>query len=292
MSWLFSQALVGEYLGGICSDGEPSAPSNGSPTQLAYLPPDKMTEFSRLSRFGMTFKPLTADRGAELLTSYLADFHVKTFHQQEKAPESTDLNQGCGATWLELLARYDPATSLWKTPQCSLFEDSEPSLETWPRWGLMHDGVSYQQQTLTLRTKEIESGFWPMPTTQGLNGGSGSRKLLSRKIWPTPRSNDAKKGGDFDDMNPRNGLPAAVKRWPTPVKSDYSARRPTETWEGSNLPSQVWVANGGIENPDKPPAKLNPTWVEWLMGWPLGWTDLKPLETDKFLLWQNSHGKF
>jgi hypothetical protein len=27
--------------------------------------------------------------------------------------------------------------------------------------------------------------------------------------------------------------------------------------------------------------KLNPTWVEWLMGWPMEWTDLKPLETDK-----------
>jgi hypothetical protein len=27
--------------------------------------------------------------------------------------------------------------------------------------------------------------------------------------------------------------------------------------------------------------KLNPEWVEWLMGWPLGWTDLKPLEMDK-----------
>jgi hypothetical protein len=27
---------------------------------------------------------------------------------------------------------------------------------------------------------------------------------------------------------------------------------------------------------------LNPQWVEWLMGWPLGWTDLQPLETDKF----------
>jgi hypothetical protein len=27
--------------------------------------------------------------------------------------------------------------------------------------------------------------------------------------------------------------------------------------------------------------KLNPMWVEWLMGWPLAWTDLKPLEMDK-----------
>ena len=36
---------------------------------------------------------------------------------------------------------------------------------------------------------------------------------------------------------------------------------------------------------------LNPTWVEWLMGWPLGWTDLKPLEMDKFRQWQRSHGR-
>lgn len=35
--------------------------------------------------------------------------------------------------------------------------------------------------------------------------------------------------------------------------------------------------------------KLNPTWVEWLMGWPLGWTDLKPLATDKFRSWRQQH---
>jgi hypothetical protein len=26
---------------------------------------------------------------------------------------------------------------------------------------------------------------------------------------------------------------------------------------------------------------LNPPWVEWLMGWPIGWTGCEPLETDK-----------
>jgi hypothetical protein len=34
--------------------------------------------------------------------------------------------------------------------------------------------------------------------------------------WPTPRANDSEKRGDFDVNNPRNGLPAAAKRWPTP----------------------------------------------------------------------------
>jgi hypothetical protein len=35
---------------------------------------------------------------------------------------------------------------------------------------------------------------------------------------------------------------------------------------------------------------LNPNWVEWLMGWPIGWTDLKPLEMGKFQRWLDLHG--
>jgi hypothetical protein len=36
--------------------------------------------------------------------------------------------------------------------------------------------------------------------------------------------------------------------------------------------------------------RLSPTWVEWLMGWPLGWTDLKPLVMDKYQQWLEKHG--
>ena len=79
MSWLFSQALVEEYLGASSLDGEQSAPLNGKPTQQAYCAPDKMTDFCLLSQFGMTFKPLMENLGQELLTLYLADFHAKTF---------------------------------------------------------------------------------------------------------------------------------------------------------------------------------------------------------------------
>jgi hypothetical protein len=38
--------------------------------------------------------------------------------------------------------------------------------------------------------------------------------------------------------------------------------------------------------------KLNPTWVEWLMSWPLEWSDLKPLATDRFRQWQQQHGDY
>jgi hypothetical protein len=36
--------------------------------------------------------------------------------------------------------------------------------------------------------------------------------------------------------------------------------------------------------------RLNPMWVEWLMAWPLGWTDLKPLEMDKSHSAPQPHG--
>ena len=87
MSWLFSRVLVEEYLEGNCSDGELSALLSGNPTPQAYLPPDRMTAFSRPSRFGMTFAPLTDGLGAELLMWFLAASRARTSAQQGKERE-------------------------------------------------------------------------------------------------------------------------------------------------------------------------------------------------------------
>lgn len=38
--------------------------------------------------------------------------------------------------------------------------------------------------------------------------------------------------------------------------------------------------------------KVNPLWNEWRMGWPIGWTDLKPLETGKIQLWLQTPSRF
>ena len=43
---------------------------------------------------------------------------------------------------------------------------------------------------------------------------------------------------------------------------------------------QMTAGNGG---------QLNPTWTEMLMWWPLEWTALKPLATDKFRQWRQQH---
>jgi hypothetical protein len=83
MSWLFSQALVEAYLGDIYLDGEQSVQSSGNNIQQAYCALDKMTDFCRISQFGMMFKPLTESLGEELLMSYLGDFHARTLAQPE-----------------------------------------------------------------------------------------------------------------------------------------------------------------------------------------------------------------
>ena len=227
MSWLYSRVLVEEYLGENFSDGEQSAPLNGNPIQQAYCSPDKMMEVSRLSRFGMTFKPLTASRGEELLMLYRADFHAKTLVQPEKAQELMENEAGCGEKWRGSFAKYDPDSSLWRTHQCSLLGGLDEFSETWPRWGSMRTGECYQLPMLEQNINEKEYGLWPTPTTPsggGNCGGSGAYK-------------------------------------------------------------------NAIKNGTHIPHSINPNLYEWLMGWPIGWTDLKPLETDKSHCALQQHGE-
>jgi hypothetical protein len=232
MSWLFSQVLVEEYLGENFLDGEQSVPLSGNSTQLAYLPQDKMTDYSRLSRFGMMFRPLTEQVGEELLMSYQAAFHAKTSQSLEQVMDLTENAQECGKRWQGLLARYDPNTHLLRIVQCSLFEDLNQSLQTWPRWGSMRNGECFQQPMWEQTICEKEYGS------------------LHKEKWPTPVARDYKDTG---------------------TKEALSRAKAKRTSPGVAL--IIGAELGG---------SLNPIFSEWLMGWPLGWTDLKPLGMDKF----------
>ena len=262
MSWLFSQVLVEEYLGENFSDGEPSVQLNGKHIQQAYCSPDKMMEYSHLSRFGMMFKPLMENHGKELLMLYLEAFHAKTSRQQEGEMDLMEKEAECGKRWQGLLARYDQNTHSLRTVQCSLLEDLSESLQTWPRWGSMRNGECFQQPMLEQDIKEKEYGlsekipnninFFHTPCTTGIDGGSSSRKALRKRIaqFPTPQASDHRDRGNL---------------------SNPSIQRRLKIGKQLNLSMVVHLTSG----------QLNPMWVEWLMGWPIGWTDLKPLEMDK-----------
>ena len=184
MSWLFSRALVGAYSAGICLDGEPSAPSSGTPTPQAFWSPGRTTDTSPRFPSGMTCRPLTADLGAVLLTSCLEASRVRTSAPQERAQASTASEAGCGRTWLGSLARYDRDTSSWRTPQCSLLAGLDVFSETWPRWGTMRDGVCWALLTPVRRMSGSECGFWPTPQRVDGKGASAESTFEQRaKQW-------------------------------------------------------------------------------------------------------------
>ena len=317
MSWLFSQALVEASSAATCLDGEPSALSSGNPTQLAYLPPDRMTAFSRPSRSGMTFRPLTDDLGAAVLTWCLEASRARTSAWPAKAQESTGNDQACGATWRGSLARFDPATSLWRTAQPSLLEDLGESSVIWPRSGMTAAGQCWELPTLGRRIKETGSGLLlPTPLASlATHGGPNQRDssgrpglLMAAMKWPTPTvcGNYNRKGASASSGD---GLATAVQKWPTPIASDScgSSGKPapgkqtqlvdavrfatplSRDWR-SGKTSQATAEKNSRPLSEQIGGSLNPTWVEWLMGWPLGWTDLKPLATDRCHFAQPQHG--
>lgn len=179
MSWLFSRVLVEAYSEATSSDGEQYAPSKSTDTPQAYCAPDKMKAFSRLSRFGITFAPLTESLGEGLLTWYLVGFRARTSVQQADEQELKVSEVDCGKRWHAWFAKYDRATSSWKTAQRSLVEDLELYSETWPKSGTMRNGVCWEQVTLERRITESESGYWVgTPTAEWALGQTDSRVRL------------------------------------------------------------------------------------------------------------------
>ena len=68
---------------------------------------------------------------------------------------------------------------------------------------------------------------------------------------------------------------------PTPTARDWK--------DNGQNPSELARKTGSLAT--RVGGKLNPTWVEWVMGWPLGWTGLEPLETGRFQKWLEEHGR-
>ena len=149
------------------------------------------------------------------------------------------------------LASYDRDTSSWKTSQRCFLEGWIPYSQTFPRSGMTRNGTLFRLVPLVPRTGGNGSGLWPTPDTGESLSGHG-RRGISRN----PRHQSA------------NSLEARVRQWPTPTVQDASNNGgPSQSQR--NTPPLNSVAGGA----------LNPQWVEWLMGFPIGWTDCEDSAT-------------
>jgi hypothetical protein len=192
-----------------------------------------MTAFSRLSRFGMTFKPLTESLGQDVLTSYLEDFPAKIYPRQEMEKDLTESAVDYGKRWGGLLAKFDLNTSMWKTPQCSLITDSIECLQTFTNWGSMRDGVLWEQTSLVHPIEENDFGWWPTPVasdymTGQTNGITYTGKRFVRTSQKTGTEFGAKLTSAYRLMT-GNHLPANFSEWMMGWPQDWTELKPVGT---------------------------------------------------------------
>lgn len=157
----------------------------------------------------------------------------------------------------ELLATWEPSSCSWKTRQSLLLGGLATFSERWPREGGMRSGSCWARATSAPHISANGSGFWLATPT-----AVGNQLSPSMMKWPTCRR--------------------WVESFPTPIAHDAKC-------DGSPSEVRKRHLNGVIGG------RLNPEWVEWLMGWPVNWTAVRGsrhLEMDKFREWQRQHSPF
>ncbi len=284
MSWHYLQGQEAASWEGDCLDGAPSVLLSLIPMPETSCLHDRRTDALTDSQSGMTCGPSMDITGVEQSMSLAVDFRVRTSAQPERERELPESSPVCGRTWRASSVRFDLVSCSWKTARCLFQEDLPWSSVILPRWGMMRDGECWERNTPELPTSDTDSGLWPTSVADGdraTNYAQGGTSLgYAGRNWPTPtvHGNHNRRGAS---KNSGDGLATAVKMWSTPTCHDRNgqsgAKRGRNAQGGECLAQQV----GGT---------LNPMWVEWLMGWPVGWTDCEPLETDKFQQWLRSHG--
>jgi len=279
-------------------------------TQDGFCSSDSETECCPSSPSGTMSAPLTESPGEEQLMLFAEDFPAKTLVPQEEEPALGESVRDYGKNMPELLTRYGLKLSLRKTLRFCGVAGLTLSSETCPNWGMMQDGACWELGTSARPIKETGCGYL-LPTPDASKRGPckeynpKSRSQSGRTLqtlaacdplgvtWPTPTTQDAKNNGSQSQMR-RNTKPldAAVTGTQTPPKYATPQSRDFRTGSRDRWENPERSRNLNDQLATRETGQLNPSWVEWLMGWPVGWTDLKPLETVRFQQWQQQHGTF
>jgi hypothetical protein len=216
----------------------------------------------------------------------------------------------CGPGCATPLARLDPDTQSWKMFEDIFPLGEQPFLPILPPSGMTQNGTLLARKASAQTTVETESLSWPTPTavTRPMEGNvrmyrakiqagemteAEAEAILGKSVWaaqgkvpemwPTPRANSAMASTITPeiahDPKRRPNLETVVGRrmWPTPITHGTMTATRVEN-------ERKFLQNGGeystrllqavaLSNTAST-GYLNPTWVEWLMGFPEGWTDL------------------
>ena len=203
---------------------------------------DNGTKSCQNSQFGMISPLLMQSLGREKSTLSVEDSPARTFHQLVRVQGLEAKEVGYGNIWQELFMKFNQDTFLLKTHHCLWEMDLQLSSVILPQWGMMQDGVFWEQMILGVITHARDAGYWPTPLKS--EGPGGQQMKLTDAI------------AIAEGFKPR------------------------------------YFNLDGMEGRQAFTGKVNSEWAKWLMGWPMGWTDVSTeLAMDKFQSWLQWHGE-
>lgn len=181
----------------------------------------------------------------EWLTSLQPASHANRFQTQGKG-KVVKIKEICGRQQSSVFAKYDRNLSSWKTLQASLLTNTlEDYTDKWPSVGIMLNGQC-----------------WELPILEQSTIGKGS------DFWHTPKVSDSVKREMSVNSRGEPTLSGQVRLFPKGNLPNIQQQKiKAKSWKKKDI------------------GFLSPMWVDWLMGFPIGWTDLKPLQMHKFLKW-------
>ena len=184
------------------------------------------------------------------------------------------MSDTCGLRFVESLRKSARRSVSSRTLQGTLLSDSETFEPTWNDWVTWWRRDCLRRRKSARRTAGNGCSSWP---TMRKADGRGvtyqyddhSNKEKPRKtlcgvarLWPTARGEDGECSGNHP--NAQDSLTGTAALWPTQTGEFSHSSRPAPTTATPGEPS----------SPSAPtsPRRLNPAFVEWLMGWPVGLT--------------------
>jgi len=209
-------------------------------------------------------------------------------HSVQQESDSEQKIQGtCGPISQTAFDFYAPESASLKTSKDISASDSEKLLESWKALVTKRRGEYSQRVKLARLTSESASSSWPTVTANEdsyrIGGDSQQIKCLSamarrgemsgppapenpsthgsrQESWATATVSTGAHRQKDGSMTPK--LDEQVKQWATPTARDFKSGRGNQAREYKELTPMVERTSLG---------KLNPRWVEMLMGLPVGW---------------------
>lgn len=266
---------------------------------------------------GLTSEPSTVARGVAEFISSLPESPASPSLSRGSARASRT-SAGSGPTCGEYLGRFDPVTSSWRRSGDLSGRDSVAFSKGLPVSGGLRSGICFRRPRWERRTRGKGSSSWQTATEKDSTGraytypgGNHEKPFLTlagqARNWPTPNIPNGGRQmslegvvrkGMTDKGKRQVDLGSVARHWPTPSAQSYginqggAAGRTGPKRESLEYASRSLPARQTSKPGAKPTRRLNPRFVEWLMGWPIGWTDCDSAATGSYRSWRQLHSSY